>query len=125
MLTDNAGPVIVEVPRDRNGTFEPVIVPKRTRRLGDVDAIVLSLFAKGLTTGEISAHFAEICVRRCRRRRSRGSLPGSSTSSRGGGPGRPRSRRRRLVADLWAGNNGGVESAKYWLAVLTELKTAA
>ena len=60
VLTDNAGPVTVEVPRDRNATFEPVIVPKRTRRLGDVDTIVLSLFAKGLTTGEISAHFAEI-----------------------------------------------------------------
>ena len=60
VLTDNAGPVTVEVPRDRNATFEPVIVPKRTRRLGDIDTIVLSLFAKGLTTGEISAHFAEI-----------------------------------------------------------------
>jgi hypothetical protein len=35
-------------------------VKKRQRRLGDVDEIVLSLYAKGLTTGEISAHFAEI-----------------------------------------------------------------
>ena len=60
MLTDNAGPVEVEVPRDRDGSFEPVIVKKRQRRLSDVDAIVLSLYARGLTTGEISAHFAEI-----------------------------------------------------------------
>ena len=60
MLTDNAGPVQVEVPRDRDGSFEPVIVKKRQRRLSDVDAIVLSLYARGLTTGEISAHFAEI-----------------------------------------------------------------
>ena len=48
------------MPRDRNGTFEPVIVAKHQRRLNGVDEIVLSLSAKGLTTGEISAHFAEI-----------------------------------------------------------------
>ena len=60
VLTDNAGPVEIEVPRDRDGSFEPVIVRKRQRRLTDVDAIVLSLYARGLTTGEISAHFAEI-----------------------------------------------------------------
>ena len=60
VLTDNAGPVPVNVPRDRDGSFEPVIVKKRQRRLSDVDAVVLSLYARGLTTGEISAHFAEI-----------------------------------------------------------------
>ena len=60
MLTDAAGEVEIEVPRDRAGTFEPVIVKKRQRRLTDVDAIAISLYAKGLTTGEISAHFAEI-----------------------------------------------------------------
>ena len=60
VLTDNAGSVEVEVPRDRDGTFEPVIVKKRQRRLTDVDAVVLSLYARGLTTGEISAHFAEV-----------------------------------------------------------------
>lgn len=48
------------MPRDRAGTFEPQIVKKRQRRLNGVDEIVLSLYAKGLTTGEISAHFAEI-----------------------------------------------------------------
>ena len=41
-------------------TFEPQIVKKRQRRLSGVDEVVLSLYAKGLTTGEISAHFAEI-----------------------------------------------------------------
>lgn len=60
MLTDAVGPVEIEVPRDRDGTFDPVIVGKRQRRLGDVDTVVLSLYAKGLTTGEISAHFAEV-----------------------------------------------------------------
>src|SRR4051794_10786469 len=60
VLTENTGQVEIEVPRDRAGTFEPQIVRKRQRRLNGVDEIVLSLYAKGLTTGEISAHFAEI-----------------------------------------------------------------
>src|SRR3954465_10424438 len=60
VVTDAVGAVEIEVPRDRNGTFEPVIVGKRQRRLSDVDTVVLSLYAKGLTTGEISAHFAEV-----------------------------------------------------------------
>ncbi|MFE2615318.1 IS256 family transposase [Micromonospora chalcea] len=60
VLTDTTGPVQLDVPRDRAGTFEPQIVRKRQRRLSGVDEVVLSLYAKGLTTGEISAHFAEI-----------------------------------------------------------------
>jgi transposase-like protein len=60
VLTEASGQVGIEVPRDRAGTFEPQIVKKRQRRLTGVDEIVLSLYAKGLTTGEISAHFAEI-----------------------------------------------------------------
>lgn len=60
VLTDVVGPVDIEVPRDRQGTFEPVIVKKRQRRLGEVDEVILSLYAKGLTTGEISAHFHDI-----------------------------------------------------------------
>src|SRR5215213_2283394 len=54
------GPIEIEVPRDRAGTFEPTVVPKRCRRLGGVDQMVLSLSAKGLTHGEISAHLEEI-----------------------------------------------------------------
>ena len=54
------GPVEIEVPRDRDGSFEPVIVKKRQRRLDSIDQIVLSLVARGLTTGEVAAHFAEI-----------------------------------------------------------------
>jgi transposase-like protein len=60
VLTDATGHVDIDVPRDRAGTFEPQIVKKRQRRLSGVDEVVLSLYAKGLTTGEISAHFAEI-----------------------------------------------------------------
>jgi len=54
------GPIDLDVPRDRAGTFEPVVVPKRRRRLGGVDEMVLSLSAKGLTHGEISAHLGDI-----------------------------------------------------------------
>jgi putative transposase len=54
------GPIEIDVPRDRAGTFEPMVVPKRRRRLGGVDEMVLSLSAKGLTHGEISAHLEEI-----------------------------------------------------------------
>ena len=60
VLTDTTGAVEIDVPRDRSATFEPQIVKKRQRRLSGVDEVVLSLYAKGLTTGEISAHFAEI-----------------------------------------------------------------
>ena len=54
------GPVEIEVPRDRDGSFEPVIVRKRQRRLDGIDQLVLSLTARGLTTGEIAAHFEEV-----------------------------------------------------------------
>jgi len=60
VLTEHSGAVDIEVPRDRASSFEPQIDRKRQRRLSGVDEVVLSLYAKGLTTGEISAHFAEI-----------------------------------------------------------------
>jgi transposase-like protein len=54
------GPVEISVPRDRDASFEPQLVKKRQRRLTGVDEMVLSLSAKGLTHGEISAHLAEV-----------------------------------------------------------------
>ena len=59
VLTD-VGPVEITVPRDRDASFEPKIVKKRQKRLTGVDEMVISLAAKGLTTGEISAHLAEV-----------------------------------------------------------------
>ena len=47
LLTDSSGHVEIEMPRDRDGTFEPVIVKKRQRRLSEVDEVVLSLYARG------------------------------------------------------------------------------
>ncbi len=59
VLTE-VGPVQIDVPRDRDGSFDPKIVRKRQRRLTGVDEIVLSLTARGLTTGEVAAHFDDV-----------------------------------------------------------------
>jgi putative transposase len=54
------GPVEVTVPRDRNGSFEPKIVPKHSRRLGNVNDMILSLYSRGMTTRDIEAHLHEV-----------------------------------------------------------------
>jgi putative transposase len=59
-VTTAAGPVRIAVPRDRNSSFEPKIVPKGQRRLGQVDDMILSLYARGMTTRDIQAHLAEV-----------------------------------------------------------------
>lgn len=59
VLTD-AGPVEVDMPRDRDGSFEPELVRKRQRRVSGLDNLVISLSAKGLTHGEIAAHLREV-----------------------------------------------------------------
>ena len=152
VLTEATGHVTIEVPRDRDGTFEPQIVKKRQRRLTGVDEIVLSLSAKGLTTGEISAHFEQIY----------GASVSKETVSRitdtvleemnewaarpldgvyaaifidaivvkirdGQVANRPISAAigvtlagEKDVLGLWAGPGG--EGAKFWMAVLTEIK---
>lgn len=59
VLTE-VGPVEIAVPRDRDGTFEPKLVRKHQRRLSGIEDLVISLSAKGLTTGEIAAHLGEV-----------------------------------------------------------------
>ena len=59
-VTTEIGKVELAVPRDRNGTFNPVTVPKGQRRLDGLTAGVVSLYAKGMSTGDIQAHLAEI-----------------------------------------------------------------
>jgi transposase-like protein len=54
------GDVTIDVPRDREGTFEPLIVPKHQRRIAGFDAAVISLYAKGMTTGDIVNHLSEV-----------------------------------------------------------------
>jgi putative transposase len=59
-LLTEAGPIELETPRDRAGTFNPRIVPKGQRRLDGIDKIVLGLYAKGMTTRDITDHLLEI-----------------------------------------------------------------
>jgi putative transposase len=59
-LLTESGPVELDTPRDRAGTFEPQIVRKGQRRLDGIDKIVLGLYAKGMTVRDIQAHLAEI-----------------------------------------------------------------
>ena len=153
VLTDACGQIEIDVPRDRAGSFEPEIVKKRQRRLTDVDEVVLSLYARGLTTGEISAHFADIYgaavskdtisritdrvveemtawhTRPLERVYAAVFIDALHVKIRDGQVG-PRPIYAAIGLDLaghhdvlgmWAGEGDG-ESAKYWLAVLTELK---
>ncbi len=59
VLTED-GAVELAVPRDRNGSFEPAIVPKGERRLDGFDDRILSLYARGMTVREIQAHLHEL-----------------------------------------------------------------
>lgn len=59
LLTEQ-GPVPIEVPRDRNGTFTPVLVPKRSRRIEGLDDKILALYARGLSVRDIGAHLEEL-----------------------------------------------------------------
>jgi transposase-like protein len=59
-VTTEIGKVTLDVPRDRNATFEPVTVPKGVRRLDGLNANVISLYAKGMTTGDIQAHLFDL-----------------------------------------------------------------
>ena len=59
MLTDD-GPVTLAIPRDRAGTFAPLLIPKHARRLAGFDDKVLALYARGLTVREIQKFLAEI-----------------------------------------------------------------
>jgi len=59
-VTTEIGKVTIDVPRDREGPFEPAIVAKHQRRLAGFDDAVISLYAKGMTTGDIAAHLEEV-----------------------------------------------------------------
>lgn len=59
-VTSEAGELELAIPRDRNGSFEPVLVPKHQRRLASLDEKILSLYARGMSTRDISAQLAEL-----------------------------------------------------------------
>jgi putative transposase len=59
-LATEHGPVRIETPRDRNGSFEPQIIRKGQRRFEGFDEKILALYSRGLSTRDIEAHLAEI-----------------------------------------------------------------
>jgi putative transposase len=68
------GPVPVQVPRDRNGSFDPVLLPKRAGRIsGGLDDMIISLYAQAFPPATSSTTWSRCTARSCRRRRSRGS----------------------------------------------------
>ncbi len=59
-VTTEVGTVELRVPRDRDGSFDPQTVRKGQRRLDGLSGNVISLYAKGMTTGDIQAHLADV-----------------------------------------------------------------
>ncbi|AFR48208.1 Transposase-like protein [Gordonia sp. KTR9] len=57
-VASEAGPVELNIPRDRDGTFTPRLVPKGSRRLGGLDDMIISLYAGGMTLRDIQHHLA-------------------------------------------------------------------
>ena len=56
MVSSEIGEVDLAVPRDRNGTFTPQLIPKGSRRLGGLDEMIISLYAGGTTLRDIQHH---------------------------------------------------------------------
>lgn len=59
-LATDLGPIDLDVPRDRDGSFEPAIVKKRQRRFDGFDDKILSMYRRGMTTRDIASHLKEI-----------------------------------------------------------------
>lgn len=59
-LKNDNGEIDLSVPRDRNGSFDPVIVKKYERTLGPIEDKIISMYAKGMTTRDIQAHVHEM-----------------------------------------------------------------
>jgi putative transposase len=59
LITD-AEPLRIDIPRDRSGAFEPLIVPKHGRRYAGFDDLILSMYARGMSTRDIRAHLTEL-----------------------------------------------------------------
>ena len=60
LIDEEGRSITIEVPRDRDGEYEPVLIPKGVRQFEGFDEKVISLYARGMTTREIQAHLEEI-----------------------------------------------------------------
>lgn len=61
-VASEIGDIELAVPRDRNGSFTPMLVPKGARRLDGLDAVIVSLYAGGMTIRDIEHHLASTIV---------------------------------------------------------------
>jgi len=59
-VTTDSGKVVLDIPRDRNGSFDPVLIAKYQRRFPGFDSKIISMYARGMTTREIQGHIEEI-----------------------------------------------------------------
>lgn len=59
--TTGSGKVVADIPRDRNGSFDPVLTATSQRRLPEFDRKIVSMHARGMTTREIQGHIEDIC----------------------------------------------------------------
>ena len=59
-MTTGSGKVVLDIPRDRNGTFDPLLIAKYQRRFPEFDRKIISMYARGMTTREIQGHIEEI-----------------------------------------------------------------
>ena len=59
-LNSEFGEIDINVPRDRNGTFEPQIIPKRKKNRPGIETLIISLYAKGMTVSDIEQQLIEI-----------------------------------------------------------------
>lgn len=59
-VTTGSGKVVLDIPRDRNGSFDPVLIAKYQRRFPEFDTKIVSMYARGMTTREIQGHIEEI-----------------------------------------------------------------
>ena len=66
MLKGEFGELPIEILRDRNGSFEPQLIPKHQTRWNGFDEKILSLYARGMTVREIQDHLEEMYGTRCR-----------------------------------------------------------
>ena len=59
-VTTGSGKVVLDIPRDRNGSFDPLLIAKYQRRFPEFDTKIISMYARGMTTREIQGHIEEI-----------------------------------------------------------------
>ena len=59
-VTTDSGKIVLDIPRDRNGTFDPLLISKYQRRFPEFDTKIISMYARGMSTREIQGHIEDI-----------------------------------------------------------------